>query len=95
MKSQWGGHQKAPPPQPPQKEKLTKAPPKNLDQRGKEKPPIGVTMEDETSSDESESCGKMQADPIDGDQYEFATGAQIRMKMPSPKEKTTSRETDT
>ena len=40
------GSQKAPPPKAPQKEKLTKAPPKNLDQIEREKPPKAVKIEE-------------------------------------------------
>ena len=37
----------------------------------------------------------MQEGPIDIDQYEYATGAQIRMKTPSMNDKTPSGETGT
>ena len=36
--------------------------------------------EENSSSDESEECGKMQEGPTDIDQYEYVTGAQIRMQ---------------
>ena len=73
------GSQKEPPPKAPQKEKLTKAPPKNLDQNEREKPPEAVQIE-ESSSEESEACEKTKEGPIDVQQKEYATGAQIRMK---------------
>ena len=80
LNGQAARSREAPPPQPPQKDKLTKAPPRNLDQTGRERPPKEVKTVEERSSDESEAWGKMQSAPIDVDQYEFATGAQIRMR---------------
>ena len=41
------------------------------------------------SSEESEACEIMQAGPIDIDQYEYAAGAQIRMKNAISEEKDT------
>ena len=85
----------APPPQPRHKEKLTNAPPNNLDQKEWGKAPKEVKMVEERSSEESETWGKIQSEPIDIDQYEFATGAKIRMKMPAMKGKTPAREKGT
>ena len=89
-----GDLKKAPPPPAPtnqnkeaeekEKKKLMKAPPTNLltpkpEEEAKES--MEVTISEENSrSEESEECEKMQEGPIDIEQYEYVTGAQIRAK---------------
>ena len=67
-----------------EKKKLTKAPPTNLltpKPAEEEKGSMEVAISEETSSsEESEECEKMQEGPIDIEQYEYATGAKMRMK---------------
>ena len=60
---------------------MTKAPPKNLDKPEQERLPREVPIIAEAiGSEESAAWGKMQSAPIDIDQYEYATGVQIRMR---------------
>ena len=75
---------KAPPPKPPQKEQQAKAPPKHILEQEKENPPREVKMAifgSSCSSGESEPCGITQEGPIDSAKYEYATGAQVRLKI--------------
>ena len=82
-----------------EKKKLTKAPPTNLltpKPAEEEKGSMEVAISEETSSsEESEECEKMQEGPIDIEQYEYVTGAQIRMQLQSRKKETSSKGTDT
>ena len=74
---------RAPPPKAPQKEKekLTKAPPENLDKPEQETKPRQVSINTgDSRSEECEAWGEMQEGPIGIDQYGYATGAQIRME---------------
>ena len=64
--------------------RLWKAPPKNIhpprtagESRGSRE--VTISVED-SSSDESEEREKIQDGPIEIEQYDFATGAQMRMK---------------
>ena len=91
--------EKAPPPPAPtkqyreleEKKKLMKSPPTNLltPKPAEEAKGTRATLSEENSSpEESEECEKMQEGPIDIDQYEYVTGAQIRMKMQLRKKET-------
>ena len=93
---------KAPPPPAPtkqhketeekEKKKLMGTPPANLltPKPAEEAKGSGeVTISEEnSSSEESEECEKMQEGPFDIEQYECATGAQMRMKMQLRKKET-------
>ena len=81
-----------------EKKKRMKAPPTNpLAPKPAEeaKGPTVTISEENSSSEESEECEKMQEGPIDIEQYEYVTGAQIRMQLQSRKKETSSKGTDT
>ena len=77
-------------------DRLWEAAPKNLlppmtedEQRSSREVTISV---DDRSSDESEDREKMQDGPIDIEQYDYVTGAQMRMKNAIAEERDTGKE---